>query len=365
MSMILLLFAAPGQGTKNCFIDSIYSFGDSIADTGNLLQQGPVGLFAPIGRYPYGKTMNKSTGRCSDGLLMIDYFALNLNLSLIDPYLLDGADFRSGVNFAVAGSTALDSSVLLQRSIIAPVTNKPLSVQLQWFKTHLNSTCSSSPTECSKKLEHALILMGEIGGNDYNNAFFQGSSIDSVKSFVPRVVDRIVDAAKEVIDAGAVQLVIPGNFPIGCMPSYLTMFYNSDPSAYDDNKCLKDYNSFAMYHNKQLQAAIEQLRQSYPKITFMYADYYQAFMYLLNHTAELGFDKDSVHKACCGAGGDYNFDFNLMCGLPGTTTCSEPTKYISWDGIHLTQEAYKTMAQALIMQGFAFPNHNIHDQWKC
>lgn len=158
--------------------------------------------------------------------------------------------------------------------------------------------------------------MGEIGGNDYNNAFFQRNSIDSVKSFVPRVVDRIVSAAKvwqfyfryifpssffwgktitadrifrqEVIDAGAVQLVIPGNFPIGCMPSYLAMFYSSDPSAYDDNNCLKDYNSFAVYHNEQLQAATEKLRQAYPKVTFMYADYYQAFMYLLDHAAELG-----------------------------------------------------------------------------
>ncbi|KAG6479227.1 hypothetical protein ZIOFF_062689 [Zingiber officinale] len=291
--MMIFLFAAPGRGTKNCFIDSIYSFGDSIADTGNLLRQGAVGMFAPIGRFPYGKTMNNATGRCSDGLLMIDYF------------------------------------------------------------------------ECSRKLEHALILMGEIGGNDYNNAFFQGTSIDSVKSFVPQVVDRIVSAAKEVIDAGAVQLVIPGNFPIGCMPSYLTMFYSSNPSDYDDNNCLKDYNSFAMYHNQQLQAATEKLRQSYPKVTLMYADYYQAFMYLLNNAAKLGFDKDSVHEACCGAGGTYNFDIKLMCGLPGTSTCSDPTKYISWDGIHLTQEAYKTMAQALIMQGFAFPNHNIHNQWKC
>lgn len=70
--------------------------------------------------------------------------ALNLNLSLVNPYLLEGADFGSGVNFAVAGSTALDSSFFLQRSIFTPAANKPLSVQLQWFKTHLNSTCSST-----------------------------------------------------------------------------------------------------------------------------------------------------------------------------------------------------------------------------
>lgn len=72
-----------------------------------------------------------------------------------------------------------------------------------------------------------------------------------------------------------------------------------------------------------------------------------------------------MHKACCGAGGPYNFDINLMCGLPGTETCNEPSKYVSWDGIHLTQEAYRVMAQSLIMQGFAYPNNHFQEQWKC
>lgn len=69
--------------------------------------------------------------------------ALNLNLPLINPYLDESSNFESGVNFAVAGSTALDSSFFVQRSIYTPVTNSPLGVQLEWFKTHLNSTCSS------------------------------------------------------------------------------------------------------------------------------------------------------------------------------------------------------------------------------
>lgn len=59
--------------SKGCSINAIYSFGDSIADTGNLLQEGPVGFFASIGSYPYGESYKKPTGRCSDGLLIIDY----------------------------------------------------------------------------------------------------------------------------------------------------------------------------------------------------------------------------------------------------------------------------------------------------
>lgn len=66
-----------------------------------------------------------------------------LNLSLINPYLDKSADFGSGVNFAVAGATALDRSHLLQSGIMMPPANVPLSSQLDWFKSHLNSTCPS------------------------------------------------------------------------------------------------------------------------------------------------------------------------------------------------------------------------------
>lgn len=39
-------------------------------------------------------------------------------------------------------------------------------------------------------------MVGEIGGNDYNYAFFQGSSIEAVKAYVPQVVQSIMDVAK-------------------------------------------------------------------------------------------------------------------------------------------------------------------------
>jgi hypothetical protein len=187
MSMFLLLLRGLVQpvAAAACSVDAIYSFGDSIADTGNLLREGPVGFFASIGSYPYGQTLRKPTGRCSDGLLIIDYFgtyvrspcqrtalrcactctctsqetkcmvtvpccvtstraAMALNLSLVSPYLDKGADFASGANFAVAGATALDGAVLLQSGIMAPPASVPLSSQLDWFKAHLNATACPS-----------------------------------------------------------------------------------------------------------------------------------------------------------------------------------------------------------------------------
>jgi hypothetical protein len=69
--------------------------------------------------------------------------AMALNLPLINPYLDKSADFSSGVNFAVAGATALDRTYLLQNAIIMPPGNMPLSSQLDWFRSHLNATCPS------------------------------------------------------------------------------------------------------------------------------------------------------------------------------------------------------------------------------
>ncbi|KAJ0972796.1 hypothetical protein J5N97_020755 [Dioscorea zingiberensis] len=369
VSLLLLLFGVHGSAAKpnGCYINNIYSLGDSIADTGNLLRLGLDGSFNVIASFPYGETIHKPTGRCSNGLLMIDYLATALNLPLVNPYLDKEANFEHGVNFAVAGATALETSFLAQKGILMPYTNASLSVQLDWFKTHLNSTCSSKEA-CKKQLERTLFTLGEIGGNDYNYAFFEGKQIDEVIALVPLVVQKITDTAKELIEAGVVHMVVPGNFPIGCVPSYLEMFSRmvvNQTDAFDEFNCVKSLNAFAMLHNEQLQASLTELRHAYPNVQIMYADYFHAFLNLLEKASDYGFKKDTLRKACCGAGGEHNFDATKICGSPGTTTCENPSDHISWDGIHLTQEAYKVMAQSLMEGGFTYPTYGVQKLWKC
>lgn len=61
---------------ENCNFDKIFQFGDSLSDTGNFLIKNPLDI---SGRQAYGKTYNKSTGRYSDGLLIIDYIGMNVS----------------------------------------------------------------------------------------------------------------------------------------------------------------------------------------------------------------------------------------------------------------------------------------------
>ncbi|XVE60417.1 hypothetical protein DITRI_Ditri05aG0127000 [Diplodiscus trichospermus] len=191
-------------------------------------------------------------------------------------------------------------------------------------------------------------MVGEIGGNDYNYALFQGKSLEEVRTMTPMIIQVIKEAVTRVIGYGATRVVVPGNFPIGCLPIYLTGFQTSDSMAYGKFHCLKGLNNLSIHHNNLLKKAIEELRKEFPKVNIIYADYYNAYMRLLREVKLLGFDTKSTHKACCGIGGDYNFNLGKMCGAPGVQACPNPHQYISWDGVHSTQRAYKFMARWLI-----------------
>ncbi|XVE55792.1 hypothetical protein DITRI_Ditri03aG0185600 [Diplodiscus trichospermus] len=99
-------------------------------------------------------------------------------------------------------------------------------------------------------------MVGEIGGNDYNYALFQGKSFDEVRSLTPMIIQAIKDAVKRVIYHGATRVVVPGNFSIGCLPIYLTGFQSNDPKAYDKFHCLNDLNNLSIHHNNILKQAI-------------------------------------------------------------------------------------------------------------
>ncbi|XP_025822125.1 acetylajmalan esterase-like [Panicum hallii] len=364
--------AAKGKTTVVDGITAIYNFGDSLSDTGNLLREGAGGMLQYTTAPPYGSAIGGATGRCSDGYLMIDFLAKDLGLPLLNPYLDKGADFTHGVNFAVAGATALDAAALARRGVSVPHTNSSLAVQLQQFKDFMNAN-TRSPQETREKLARSLVMVGEIGGNDYNYAFSanrpagdgernlynfgrMAAGVVEATALVPDVVRSVTSAARELLDMGATRLVIPGNFPLGCVPSYMSAVDEKDPAAYDGNGCLAALNLFAQMHNVLLQQGIRELRRSYPGATIAYADYFYAYVRMLRDAGETGFDEGALTRACCGAGaGAYNFDMDRMCGAPGTSVCARPDERISWDGVHLTQRAYRVMTDLLYHEGFASP----------
>nr|XP_016448889.1 PREDICTED: GDSL esterase/lipase At1g28600-like [Nicotiana tabacum] len=285
-----------------------------------------------------------------------------MGFPLIPPYagvmknMTSNRNSIRGVNFAVAGATAVDISFLQKRGVKNPATNVSLGTELEWFKQMLPILCNS-PTSCREFLGNSLVLMGEIGGNDYNHPFSQGKPREEVQTYVPEVVKAIGLAIHELIELGAQTLIVPGNLPIGCSASYLTNFKNSNKNEYDsETGCINWLNNFAEYHNQLLQEEIHRIRELHPQANVIYADYYNAAMQIYKSPKKFGFTSTIV--ACCGGGGPYNYDSLAICGSPLSNVCNNPSSYVSWDGVHLTEAAYRLIAKGLLQGPYAIPRMN-------
>lgn len=177
-----------------------------------------------------------------------------------------------------------------------------------------------------------------------------------VTTYVPHVVQTISNAAERLILDGAVNLVVPGHPASGCFALTLTVLASSNPADYEpDTGCLKPLNDVGKYHNVLLHQTVTKLQQKYPHVQIVWADLYTPINEFVLHPKKYGFTYPTL-KACCGVGGNYNFDPNHRCGTEGSSACPDPSKAMDWDGIiHLTETAYSKIAQSWLYGPYAHP----------
>jgi hypothetical protein len=155
-------------------------------------------------------------------------------------------------------------------------------------------------------------------------------------------------------------------------------------NKYDRIGCLSDINRVARHHNSLLRAAIGALRVKYPHATVIFADFYNPIMSILqnpNHFGNslsrfalrtfiatftltivlkyilqfAGVSHANALRACCGGGGNYNWNASAVCGMPGVPTCMDPSAFINWDGVHFTEATYQYIANGWLYGPFADP----------
>lgn len=165
---------------------------------------------------------------------------------------------------------------------------------------------------------------------------------------------------QKLINDGATAIVVSGISPMGCAPGNLVLLRNQNGAAGDyepDTGCLKSLNDLSKSHNAQLSQALTVLSGKYPGARITYADLYAPVIAFAAAPARFGFDGAAgALRACCGGGGGrYNFNLSVACGMPGVAACPNPAVYVNWDGVHLTEAAYRRVADGWLRGPYAHP----------
>ncbi|CAL5371083.1 unnamed protein product [Camellia sinensis] len=379
-------FSFSVKASKSCGFDTIYNFGDSNSDTGG--RSAILGEIPP----PNGETFfGKPSGRASE----------TLGVPYLSAYLDSiGTNFSHGANFATGGSSirpggyspfhlGIQISHFIQFKSRTTALYKQLSnndvqiLKASWRgriclkDTVLNTgldqiVIQKKLTKRKKKIPPCksslpmpedfvkAIYTFDIGQNDL--AFgFQTTTEEQTNASIPDVLNQFSQAIHQLYYEGARVFWVHNTGPIGCLP-YSVIYYSPKLGNLDQNGCVKPYNKVAEEFNKQLKDRISQLRAQLSNATFTYVDVYSAKYALISNAKNLGFEDPM--KFCCGSYYGYHVNCGNTAIVNGTIygkPCNDPSKHISWDGIHYSQASNLFLSKLIVNGSFSDPPRSLAD----
>ncbi|GKV23019.1 hypothetical protein SLEP1_g32808 [Rubroshorea leprosula] len=188
----------------------------------------------------------------------------------------------------------------------------------------------------------------DSGQNDLNYGFAT-TTVEQVNASTPNLINQFSQYIETLYQEGARAFWIHNTGPIGCLPS-IVIPSPPKPEDADPIGCIKSYNGVAEEFNKQLKEKVSQLRTKLPDASLVYVDIYSAKYSLISNANKYGFV--GPFEYCCGHLGDYNVNCGKTAVVNGSeifgVSCSDPSKYISWDGTHYTEAANQWIAKRIL-----------------
>ncbi|XP_062083483.1 GDSL esterase/lipase At1g09390 [Humulus lupulus] len=344
LALFLLLLSAVSPVVSQCKNRPvIFNFGDSNSDTGGLVAGLGFTVSLPNGRVFF----NRSTGRLSDGRLIIDFLCQSLKTSFLIPYLdsLAWSRFTNGASFAIVGSSTLPKYVPFSLNIQV--------MQFTRFKARtleLIAAGSNPYLITDEGFKKALYII-DIGQNDIADSFAKNMSYVEVVNMIPSITREIQNAIKTLYDQGGRNFWVHNTGPLGCLPQKLSLVKNQ---KLDQHGCISSYNDAAKMFNEELRRLCQKMRIEMRGAAIVYVDIYSIKYDLIANSTKYGFS--SPLMACCGAGGPpYNYNMRVMCGQAGSQVCDEGTRRISWDGVHYSEAANSIVASKVLSTAYSTP----------
>lgn len=360
----LVVSFLPVSRASGCPFPAIFNFGDSNSDTGGL-----VAAFPSESR-PNGETYFKEpAGRFSDGRVVLDFVAEGLGLPLVSPYLQSiGSNFTNGANFATAGASVSLPNSSLPKGWLSPFYLQVQFNQFSQLKAKALELFSQGKFVSVLPLPSAFgdaLYTFDIGQNDFTAQFTSGTPLDQVAAIFPQVVDTIGNVVASLYTDGGRFFWITNMGPLGCYPANLASIPHN-ASDLDTNGCLISINSVVANFNDLLRNKSFLLQTQLYGASVIYVDS-NAIKYQLwaNGTAS-GFKYTTT--ACCGTGGQYNFDSSITCTnsaivngqIVTASSCSDPSSHVSWDGVHFTESANRYVATQILSGNYFQPPFALH-----
>lgn len=375
LSLFQSIQAEEFKSSQPCEFQAIFNFGDSNSDTGCMSA-----AFHPA-VLPYGETFfHDGAGRASDGRLIIDFIAKHLRLPFLSAYINSiGTSYRHGANFAAGSSTIMrqnktffdgGSPFTLEIQIAQFIQFKARTAKFftqenkTSFRRHLAENQSYFRRHFPKPEDFAnAIYMLDIGQNDLGDVISKVGKEDS-QALISNIVEYFAKQVQKLYSFGARKFWIHNTGPIGCLPVFMPIHnaINSQTQVagyLDQNGCVNHPNNLAREFNKKLKDVVVKLREQFHDASFTYVDMFSAKYELISNANKSGFVNPS--GICCG----YHEDgYHVYCGNKAmingkeivASSCEDPSKYISWDGVHYTEAANQWIANRILNGSFSDPS---------
>ncbi|KAK6946505.1 GDSL lipase/esterase [Dillenia turbinata] len=173
-------------------------------------------------------------------------------------------------------------------------------------------------------------------------------------TFFHHPVGRFCDGRLNISKHGGQNFWVHNSGPLGCLPMKLAIT-SKNTSDLDQYGCLQSLNGGAKAFNEKLHLMCDQLRVELKNATIIYVDMFTIRYDLIANATKYGFENPLM--ACCGYGGQpYNTHPRITCGKPGYNRCEDPSKYISWDGVHYTEAANIITAEKILSTIYCTPS---------
>ncbi|MED6158562.1 hypothetical protein PIB30_033781, partial [Stylosanthes scabra] len=321
-------------------MSAVFAFGDSTIDPGN---NNDFPTLFRGNHVPYGCDFpnHTPTGRFSNGKISTDYIVDMLGIkSLLLAYLdhgINDGELLTGVSFG-AGGSGLDSNT----AALAKVMN--MDTQLEMFKQCLERIRGAVGDAKANDIVNNALFVISSGTNDMLfNAYLLPARMmqfGSVSTYHDFLLQNLHVFIQKLYEVGARKIVVVGLPPIGCLPIEVTI---NSAMPYQDwlhRKCIAEWNFECQSYNTKLQSHINSLQIALMGTKLAYFDIFTPMSDMILHPTTYGFEE--TLKGCCGSG---TLEMGPGCNM-NDPTCADPSKYLFWDAVHLTEAGYKFLAES-------------------